>query len=101
MLIPNKLLMVNRKNNQLINRKKFSNLYNMNSLQEYLKKYSVINNEFINDFFSLYDRNTTENDFVVNIETIAKWLKTTKGHLKETLINSYSLNIDYKTKKEK
>lgn len=73
----------------------------MFSLKEYLKKYSVINNEFIDDFFSLYDRNTTENDFVINLETIAKWLKTTKGHLKETLINSYSINIDYKTKKGK
>jgi phage anti-repressor protein len=73
----------------------------MISLQEYLKKYSIINNEFINDFFSLYDRNTTDDDFVINLEIITKWLKTTKGHLKETLINSYSINIDYKTNKGK
>ena len=71
----------------------------MISLQEYLKKYSIVNNQFIDDFFSLYDRNTTDNDFVINLETIAIWLKTTKGHLKETLINSYSKTIDYKTKK--
>lgn len=30
----------------------------------------------------------------------AKWLKTTKGHLKETLVYSYVKNIDYKIKKE-
>jgi phage anti-repressor protein len=71
----------------------------MISLQEYLKKYSVINNKFIDDFFSLYDRNTTENDFVINLETIAKWLKSIKGDLKKTLTNSYTKNIDYKTKK--
>ena len=51
----------------------------MISLQEYLKKYSVINNKFIDDFFSLYDRNTTDNDFVINLETVAKWLKSIKG----------------------
>lgn len=71
----------------------------MISLQDYLKKYSVINNQFIDDFFSLYDRNTTVNDFVINLETVAKWLKSTKGHLKDTLKNSYSKNVDYKTKK--
>ncbi len=38
------------------------------SLQEYLKKFSSINNKFIDDFFSLYDENTRDNDFVVNID---------------------------------
>jgi hypothetical protein len=71
----------------------------MINLHEYLKKYSIINNQFIEDFFSLYDRNTTDNDFVINLETVAKWLKSTKGHLKDTLKNSYSKNVDYKTKK--
>ena len=71
----------------------------MISLQEYLKKYSVVNNKFIDDFFSLYDRNTTDTDFVINLETVSKWLKSNKGDLKRTLINSYNKNIDYKIKK--
>jgi hypothetical protein len=33
------------------------------SLQEYLKKFSSINNKFIDDFFSLYDENTDDTDF--------------------------------------
>ncbi len=41
------------------------------SLQEYLKKFSSINNKFIDDFFSLYDENTHDNDFVVNIDAIS------------------------------
>ncbi len=69
------------------------------NLQDYLKKYSVINNRFIDDFFSLYDRNTTDSDFVINLEIVAKWLKSKKGDLKKTLVNSYTKNIDYKTKK--
>ena len=33
-------------------------------------------------FFSLYN-------FSININNISKWLKITKGHIKETLLYSY------------
>jgi hypothetical protein len=36
-------------------------------LQEYLKKYSTISSKFIDDFFSLYDRNTNTDDFVITV----------------------------------
>jgi phage anti-repressor protein len=71
----------------------------MISLQDYLKKYSTINNTFIDDFFGLYDVETSTNDFVINLETIVKWLKTTKAHMKDTLVTSYIKNIDYKISK--
>ena len=51
----------------------------MSTLQEYLKRYSVISSKFIDDFFSLYDRNTDQSDFVINLLILAKWLMTTKG----------------------
>jgi len=63
-------------------------------LIEFLKKYSKINNKFIEDFFSLYNIDNN-NEFIIDLENIAKWLKTKKGDLKETLENSYQLNIDY------
>ena len=50
-------------------------------------------------FFSLYDRDTDQTDFVINLFILAKWLMTTKGDLKKTLLNFYTKNIDYKTKK--
>ena len=50
-------------------------------------------------FFSLYDRNTTDVDYVIKLDTVAKWLKSTKSHLKDTLKYSYTKNIDYKIKK--
>ena len=59
-------------------------------LQEYLKKYSTISSKFIDDFFSLYDRDTDQSDFVINLLILAKWLMTTKGELKKTLLNSYT-----------
>ena len=55
------------------------------SLQEYLKKFSSINNKFIDDFFSLYDENTHDNDFVVNIDAVSKWLNILRGNIKKTL----------------
>jgi phage anti-repressor protein len=73
---------------------------NLVSLSEYLKKYSTISSSFIDDFYALYNYNTNDSDFVIDLEILAKWLKAEKKHLKETLINSYIKNIDYKVSKK-
>jgi phage anti-repressor protein/predicted GIY-YIG superfamily endonuclease len=66
------------------------------SLQEYLKKFSSISNTFIDDFFSLYNENTDDNDFVIEIDAVSKWLNILKGNIKKTLSESYRKNVDYK-----
>ena len=66
------------------------------SLQEYLKKFSSINNKFIDDFFGLYNENTEDNDFVIDIESVSKWLKIIRGNIKKTLSETYREKIDYK-----
>lgn len=76
-----------------------NNNINKISLQEYLKKYSSINNKFIDDFFSLYNVNTTNDDFVINLDNVVIWLKAHKKNLKSTLSESYQVDIDYKIKK--
>ena len=63
-------------------------------LIEFLKKYTKINNEFIDDFFGLYDEKDKFN-FCIDIDIISKWMNTRKSDLKETLINSYTQKIDY------
>jgi len=73
---------------------------NIISLSEYLKKYSTISSSFIDDFYALYNYNTNDTDFVIDLEILAKWLKAEKKHLKETLTNSYIKNIDYKVSKK-
>ena len=70
------------------------------SLQEYLKKFSSISNKFIDDFFSLYDENTKDTDFIINIDSISIWLKLRKDSIKKTLTESYRQNIDYKILKK-
>ena len=52
------------------------------NLIDFLKKYSKINNKFIEDFFSLYDINNN-NEFIINLEHIAEWLNTKKVILKQ------------------
>ena len=72
------------------------------SLKDFLKKYSTLSNDFIDDFYSIYDFNQhNNNDFIININVVAKWLGSLKGKIKETLVNTYNLNIDYKISKEK
>ena len=68
------------------------------SLQDYLKKYSSINNKFIDDFFGLYNVKTSNDDFVIDLEKLANWLKSQKKVLKTTLLTSYQLDVDYKLK---
>jgi phage anti-repressor protein len=73
----------------------------MLSLELFLKKYSSISNKFIDDFFSLYTTNTTNDDLIINFDNLVKWLNMRKDNLKKTLIASYIKNIDYKIKKIK
>jgi phage anti-repressor protein len=71
-------------------------------IREFLKKFSTLNNNFIDDFYNIYDPDKNIlNDFSINIDTIAKWINTRKRKLKETLVNTYTKNIDYKVTKEK
>jgi len=49
------------------------------SVPEFLKRFSTIPNQFIDDLFFLVDGNTTQVDFVVDLEKAAKWLTVRKG----------------------
>ena len=66
----------------------------------FLKTYTKINNEFIDDFFGLYIIKD-KYKFFINVEIISKWMNIKKGDIKDTLINAYKENIDYKIIKGK
>jgi hypothetical protein len=79
--------------------KKFSNIIYM-KFKEFLKKYSNLNDEFVDDFNNIYEFNeNNNNDYMIDLELVSKWLETKKGKLKETLLQSYNKNIDYVIKK--
>jgi phage anti-repressor protein/predicted GIY-YIG superfamily endonuclease len=64
-------------------------------ITEFLKKYSLINNKFIDDFYSFYDEGKNEYDFTINLELVAMWLNVRKDHLKTLLISNFSKGVDY------
>lgn len=68
---------------------------------EIIKKYSSISNTFLEDFFNLYNRNTADNDFVIDANNICKLLEIRKDTLKKLLLETYKKNIDYTIEKIK
>jgi hypothetical protein len=42
--------------------------------------------------------NDNINDFVIDLDNVTKWLKTQKKHIKKTLIETYTRDVDYKVK---
>lgn len=69
---------------------------NFEEFADFLKKYSTIPNTFIDDFFSFYRYNTSDDDIIVDITLVAKWLQMRKDNLKTTLVRSYIDGVDYK-----
>ncbi len=63
-------------------------------LIKFLKTYTKINNEFIDDFFGMYNI-TQKYNFSIDIEKISKWMKIKKSDIKKTLLHSYKQKIDY------
>ena len=54
-------------------------------ITDFLKKYSLINAKFIDDFYSFYNEGKNEYDFTIDIENIAFWLDLRKDNLKRLL----------------
>ena len=50
---------------------------------------------FVDELFEFYKPETLQTDFVIKLDAIAKWLKTSKYKLNQTLRNTYKENMDY------
>jgi phage anti-repressor protein len=70
------------------------------SFKDFLKKYSTLSNEFIDNFYNVYNFNEYDNnDFIINIQAVSKLLGLKIDRIKEILINGYKKNTDYKISK--
>ena len=65
------------------------------ALVRFLKRYSPIPNQFIDDMFGMYARDTLQTDAVVDLDMVAKWLGVPKANLMRTLVRSYAAGVDY------
>jgi phage anti-repressor protein/predicted GIY-YIG superfamily endonuclease len=68
-------------------------------ITEFLKKYSLIDNKFIDDFYTFYDEGKNEYDFTIKLDLVATWLNVRKDDLKRLLISNFNKNVDYTEKK--
>jgi phage anti-repressor protein len=71
-------------------------MINFEEFAIFLKKYSTIPNTFIDDFFTFYSYDSTDEDIIIDLNLVAKWLNVRKDNLKITLLRSYIENVDYK-----
>jgi phage anti-repressor protein/predicted GIY-YIG superfamily endonuclease len=66
----------------------------MSDIRAFLKKYSAIPNSFIDDFHRVYNR-TSQEDFIIDLDIVSKWLSVRKSTIKKTLVESYQKGTDY------
>ena len=72
----------------------------MLSFLDFLKKYSTIPNQFLDDFFKLFNYESIDNtEKIVNGNDVVKWLQIHKHNLKKTLKKSYIKDVDYSISK--
>ncbi len=69
---------------------------------DFLKKYSTIPNQFLEDFYKIFNNTKiNNNDINIDLDNVIKWLNITKYGAKNTLKKSYKKDIDYKILKIK
>ena len=67
----------------------------MESLLNFLRKYSDVDIDFIEDFIKIREGDKTHDPFRIDLDIMAKWLDARKDNLKNTLTESYKENVDY------
>ena len=72
----------------------------MIEFSEFLKKYSTIPNQFIDDFFKIIKNyNDFDNLFYINLDIVARQVNQKKSNIKRTLVKNFSKNVDYSIEK--
>jgi phage anti-repressor protein len=68
-------------------------------MEEYIIKNIKIPKTFIKDFFSIAKESYSDNEFIIDLEIIAKWLQVQKKHLKRLLVKNFKLDYDFTIEK--
>ena len=73
----------------------------MIKFSDFIKKYTSIPNQFVDDFFSILDDYQNYDNFFINLDKISEWLNIRKDNIKKILIDNFSKNIDYQITNKK
>ena len=66
----------------------------MITFAEFLKKYSTIPNQFIDDLFKILNYNDYDDKFFIDFDKVVKWLGQRKDSTKRTLVDNFIKNIN-------
>jgi phage anti-repressor protein len=67
-------------------------------METFLKQFSIIPQDFINDFFIIAKEDYLDNEIIIDFNIVSKWLSVRKDNLKTILINNFEEKFDYKIK---
>jgi phage anti-repressor protein len=67
---------------------------------DFLKKYSTIPTQFIDDFYGIVkDYEELNYSFYISLDIVSRWMNQTKANVKRTLIKKFVKNDDYTLEK--
>lgn len=64
-------------------------------MEQFLKQFSSIPPAFTKDFYVIAKEEYSNNQIIIDLEIISKWLKSKKGNIKNILINNFEADYDY------
>ena len=64
-------------------------------MESFIKKYTTIPRNFIEDFFDIVKESYADTDIIIDFDIVCKWLEIKKSHLKETLVGKFEKDFDY------
>ena len=64
-------------------------------MEKFLKKFSDVPNEFLEDFFQIAKESYNDDEFTIDFSIVIKWFNTRKDHLKRFLFKYFLENHDY------
>lgn len=70
-------------------------------MKNFLKRFSKVPNDFIDDFFSIASEKYDSKEIVIDLDIVALWLDSTKGNLKRFLVQDFYKNYDYRIDNKK
>lgn len=71
----------------------------MISAKAYLKKYTLISPKFIDELYTMYDEESSNEDLVINLDSVERWLGTNKKHLHQLLKKRFKTDEDFVARK--
>jgi len=64
-------------------------------MDKFIKKFSNLPKDFVDDFYVIAKEEYTDNELIINFDLVYSWLETRKDHLKKVLVENFEENYDY------